>query len=255
MNTAKRICIALVFFFLAATAAHAHMIWLTPDNRAPRAGETVTVTLGFGHHFSPDEVMEKADRMERVFAVGVDGKELEAKCVNPSTYVFTPETDGPHAVYAVMKSGCMSTTTAGRKMGDRKTLEGVVSCFGFKMAAMTNVACGNGAGPEFGKNVLDLEIIPRKDPSAVRVGETLPVLVLFQGKPLAGAEVSALGSRCRRDEGKDWDQELKTGDDGVAVIKITESGPWLISARHKIPYADPTECDDMTYNTTLTLDF
>jgi uncharacterized GH25 family protein len=123
------------------------------------------------------------------------------------------------------------------------------------MAAMTSVACGNGAGTGFGKNILDVEILSQKDPSAVKVGDELPVLVLFQGKPLAGAEVSALGSQCKRAEGKDWDQEMKTGDDGVAVIKITEAGLWLISARHKIPYAAPAECDDMMYNTTLTLDF
>ena len=43
MKISKWTLIALVFFFLAATAANAHMIWVTPDNRAPKAGEAVTL--------------------------------------------------------------------------------------------------------------------------------------------------------------------------------------------------------------------
>lgn len=246
---------ALVCFFVAASAANAHMIWLTPDNSSPAPGDTVTITLGFGHHFSPDEVMEKEGRMERVYAVTPDGREIDMKSVTPSTYTFMPETEGPYAVYATMKSGCMSTTTTGRKMGNRKTLEGVVSCFGFEMSAMTTVGCGPDAGTEFGKDMLMVDIIPQKDPAAVKIGDVLPLLVLYQGKPLASATLSAMGAGCKLKEDQSWDQEVETNADGVAQVGIRVAGPWLFSVRHKIPYADPETCDEMMYSTTLALDF
>ncbi len=246
---------ALICFFVAPSAANAHMIWLTPDNSASKPGDTVTVTLGFGHHFSPEEVMEKEGRMERVCAVSPDGTEIDLKAVTPSQYTLTPETAGAYAVYATMKSGCMSTTTTGRKMGNRKTLEGVVSCFGFEMSAMTTVLCGEGAGTGFGKDMLTVDIIPQKDPAAVGVGDVLPLLVLYQGKPLTGATLSAVGAGCKLTEDLSWDQEVETNADGIAQVGISVSGPWLFSVRHKIPYADPEACDDMVYSTTLTLDF
>ena len=90
MKTAKWMLMALICFFAAASAADAHMIWLTPDNNAAKPGDVVTVTLGFGHHFSPDEVMEKEDRMERVYAVSPDGTEIDLKAVTPAKYTFTP---------------------------------------------------------------------------------------------------------------------------------------------------------------------
>ena len=244
-----------VIFFLAATAAQAHMFWLTPDNRVPKAGETVNLTIGFGHHFAPDAVMEKADRLERVYAVTPDGLEIDARAISPSTYTFIPEIEGDYSIYAAMKSGCMSTTTEGRKMGNRKTLSNVVSCFGFKMSAMTSLTCGNGSGGDFEKDVLTVEIIPQKDPATVKVGDILPLLVLYQGKPLAGAELAASGVNSEKEKDQSWDQETETGADGIAHIKISAAGPWLFSARNKIPYSDPEACDEMIYSTTLTLDF
>lgn len=248
------IAICVVYCMTAATA-NAHMIWLTPENHNPNPGQSVEVILGFGHHFSPDEVMKKDDRMERVYAVAPDGGKIDLKAVNTATYTFTPEKKGAYAIYAAMKSGCMSTTTQGRKMGNRKTLENVVSCFGFQMAAMTPVTCGPAAEVNFDKNALTVEVLPQKRIDQVKVGDRLPLLVLYQGKPLADATLCAVGRNCKLTKDQSWDQEIKTDADGRATVTITEAGPWLFSIRHKIPYSDPEACDDMMYNTTLTLDF
>jgi len=42
--------LSLMAFFLMAASAQAHMLWLTPDKISPAPGETVTLTIGFGHH-------------------------------------------------------------------------------------------------------------------------------------------------------------------------------------------------------------
>ncbi|MFH2065362.1 MAG: DUF4198 domain-containing protein [Pseudomonadota bacterium] len=255
MKRLKLFIVACVVFCMTAAAANAHMLWLTPENNNPKPGQPLTVIIGFGHHFAPDEVMKKADRMEQVYALAPDGAKIDLKAVNASTYTFTPQVNGPYVIYASMKSGCMSTTIEGRKMGNRKTLENVVSCFGFQMAAMTTVTCGPVSDVKYEQNALTVEVIPRKNPDQVKVGDHLPMLVLYQGKPLADATLSAVGSNCKLAKEQSWDQEVKTDADGVAIVKITAGGPWLFSVRHKIPYSDPETCDDMMYNTALTLAF
>jgi uncharacterized GH25 family protein len=246
------VCFTLV---MAGQTAQAHMLWLTPEKAAAAAGEPIRITIGFGHHFSPEEVMEKEDRLERVYAVAPDGREIDAQPVNPSTYIFTPDKEGAYAIYAAMKSGFMSTTTTGRKMGNKQTLDGVLSCFAFKMAAMTSVSRGTGSGANFSGKALDLEIIPQKDPKSVKVGDSLPLLVMFQGAPLADAEVGAVGANSKKEKDQDWDQQVKTDAKGMANIAINVDGAWLFSVRHKIPYAVADICDDSVYSTTVTLNF
>ncbi len=67
------------------------------------------------------------------------------------------------------------------------------------------------------------EIVPRENPLEKGVGETLPVMVIFEGKPLADTSVYT-----------EKGQDVKTDQDGVALIKIEKKGIQLISAGHKV---------------------
>ena len=60
-----------------------------------------------------------------------------------------------------------------------------------------------------------MEIVPLKNPLTLKAGDKLPLLVLYEGKPLAGATVTAEGI------GKD---ALKTDANGRAEVAITKEG-------------------------------
>jgi nickel transport protein len=67
-----------------------------------------------------------------------------------------------------------------------------------------------------------LEIVPQKNPLALRPGETLPVLVLFNGKPLpnAGIEVGDMVTKLDEDKIKRY----TTGADGIAQLPLRAKG-------------------------------
>ena len=252
----KYCCIlfGILIILTGAGTASAHMMWLLPDDYTPTAGQAVTITLGFGHHF-PSEVMERDGMVDRVYAITPDGREMEAEKKNTHTYVLTPKSGGTYILYAALNPGFMSTTTDGRKRGNRKTLDNVVSCFAFQFSAMTAISCDGKPG-EFGKkNQLALEILPQQDPNQINAGDILAIKVVFENKPLAGASLSAVCAQSENNKPHSWDQETTTDKDGIARINITKPGKWLFNAGHKFSYPDPETCDDMRYATTMTFEF
>lgn len=241
-------------------SAQAHMLWLTPDNTSPEPGESVRITIGFGHHY-PEGKMEKADRLKSVHAVSPDGSKIECQALTPATYTFTPDQKGTYWLYAAMKPGFVSNTTKGRKPGNKETLENVVSCSAFRMSAMTPIRCGEADWQAAKSEAHELEIIPAENPAAISKGDTIVLKVRFQGEPLAGASVSpAAASHGKHDHGhghghNHGHEAVETDADGIARIQLSTDGTWLFTARHQRPYPDEEICDSFAYITSLTLDF
>jgi uncharacterized GH25 family protein len=67
---------------------------------------------------------------------------------------------------------------------------------------------------------LELEIVPERDPTLLRPGDALPVVVLESGRPLAGFGLASSDGRERR--------FLRTDADGRAVVRFDRPGRWLI---------------------------
>jgi len=252
--------LGLIGFCVFAASAQAHMLWLTPDNTSPEPGETVTITIGFGHHY-PEGKMEKADRLKSVHAIAPDGSEIACQAISPAAYTFTPNQKGTYWLYAAMKPGFVSNTTKGRKLGNKETLENVISCSAFRMAAMTAIRCGEAKWRPAKSEVHELEIIPADNPAVIDKGDTIALKVLFQGKPLAGTTISpTAASHGKHNHGHSHDpnhghETVETDADGIARIKLTADGSWLFNAKHETPYPNEALCDSFLYITSLTLDF
>jgi uncharacterized GH25 family protein len=75
-----------------------------------------------------------------------------------------------------------------------------------------------------------LEVVPERDLATVKVGERLGVRVLFEGRPLAGAQVEAFarGAGARPAPG----QARVTDATGRAEFTVDESGTWLMRTVH-----------------------
>ncbi|HTQ81427.1 MAG TPA: DUF4198 domain-containing protein, partial [Thermoanaerobaculia bacterium] len=76
---------------------------------------------------------------------------------------------------------------------------------------------------------LTLEIIPEKNPYELKAGDELPVRLLYEGKPLAGAKVFALGLHQ-----SDGSIAARSGKDGRVRFRLPEGGFWLIKAVHMV---------------------
>ena len=70
---------------------------------------------------------------------------------------------------------------------------------------------------------LGLELVPERDPTALRAGDTLVVRVLRKGAPLAGFSVGAIR------EGRSKAIFFKTDAAGRAGVIVDADGRWLLN--------------------------
>src|SRR6185295_6042623 len=69
---------------------------------------------------------------------------------------------------------------------------------------------------------MQLEIVPEKDPTTLRPGDELTVLVLKNGVPLPGIAVGIVSA------GDTKGKIHKTGADGRAMLRLDRGGRWLL---------------------------
>ena len=69
-----------------------------------------------------------------------------------------------------------------------------------------------------------LEIVPEKDPAAVKAGDEFPVRVLKDGAPLAGFSLNAVAANQTKGETRQTDAE------GRVTFRLDKAGAWLLRA-------------------------
>lgn len=250
----KKILILFLILFIVvsfASIAQAHMFWLNVSNYFPRQGEEVTIEIGFGHKYPKDEKI-KEENIEQILVRDPNGHEVQLERIDIAKYRFTPKVEGQYEVIAKLKKGFVSNTPDGRKLGNRKTLNNVVSCFHFTMNAKTLINVGSKSKGCFYRSELPLEIVPVSNISKLKVGDELLLKVMYQGKPLKGVKFNAIDKNTALQEEGKWLQELESDVDGIVRIKLISKGPWLFTVSYELPYIDQAECDKSLYRTTLT---
>lgn len=242
--------IAIVLLFPATSQAH--IFWLLPEAAVSEVGKPVRVGIGFGHKFPKDEEI-KAERLQFIKVLGPDGKEVPVTKVSAAQYEFTPAAPGAYAVVTQMLPGFVSRTKDGMKMQTKREVPDANLCFRFDFAAKTLVTTGNVA-QGFDQSVKSsLEVMPLKAPGSLKVGEEFPFRVLFQGKPLAGADISVTHDNWQ-DPKELFALKAKTDAQGEFRLQPDKPGRWLIIANHTTPYHDLAECDENKYLGSLTVE-
>ncbi len=243
-----------ILLILTATSTQAHMLWFNTNDYAPDPEETVWLEIGWGHKYPRHEAINEG-WIERVYAVDPNGQEVAVEKIFPAFYRFTPTTKGTYRIIANLKSGFLSITKKGHKLGSKKDVTDVVSCFQYIMNAMTLIEVG-GKKDGFSRRSEELlEIIPLKDPASLKLGDILPLKIMFQGKPLAETKLQGTYSGFKADGKNHWAVEKDSDSQGVVQVKLTSKGQWMFKTNHKTPYPDKTEADEHSYSTSLTIGF
>lgn len=247
--------IATIFCLtLMSVSAQAHMLWFNLSNYQPGAGETVWVEIGWGHKYPRDQVIGEG-WLERVYAINPEGKKVTLERIFPSFYRLVPREKGAYLIVCELKSGFLSITTSGHKLGNKKQFKNVVSCFKYIMNAKALIEVG-GKSDGFSRMAGEpLEIIPLKNPANLKPGDTMPLKIVFKGKPLAQVNLQAIYAGYKTDEKHHWAVEKKSDSDGVVRIKLNPKGQWMFKVNYKSPYPDRSEADQYSYTTSLTLSF
>ena len=91
-----------------------------------------------------------------------------------------------------------------------------------------------------------LELVAERNPYAMRAGHELPVTLIYQGRPLAGALVVAIN---RADPSSKL--TARSDGDGRVRFRLPRAGMWLIKAVHMVP-AQTADADWESFWASLT---
>ena len=246
-------------------AAQAHDLWVSAPVRLD-SGSTLKADLGYSHDFP--NVEKIADDRVHIFKplqlTDKSGKtiDLTNKGENYQYVSKSRLKDGSYWVGAVYKPTFWSQNSEGWKQKTLKDLPGATYCEQAQMFGKAFLQVGSAGVDE---SVLtrpvghELELVPLKNPNEVKVGGLLPVKVLYKGKPLAKATVTAssdtlaeMDLAATHDHREPQGFSGKTDKDGVVNVIPLIEGLWKIKAAHQADYADKSVCQqDNAYATLI----
>lgn len=220
----KGIVLALVLTLFAAAVLHAHDAWVAKE------GDVLAVMWGHGKSgpYKPEYV-------KIAKAYDASGKEIAVTIKPQETRAVLKPASAAALVTVAFHSGPVVVTPEGYKKITKSEAQkaGLVIKKSFKGESYTkNLWQWNDrfSKPLGGK----MELLPLKNPLALKVGDKLPLQLFYNGKPLAGATVVA--------EGVEKDK-LKTDPNGRAEIVIKKSGLNLVTAGLQTPTPNDPDAD------------
>ena len=250
--------------FLSAQAATAHDFWVQPRDFAADVNVAIPLTIEVGHGPARQRWSAAIDRIATFTAVGGSGtKDVRSALVPPGGPADATLSFSQAGTYVVVLGTNRATSELPAiRFNDYIKAEGIAPAIAARAAAGTTdtpgrelysrrakaiVRIGNAATPQpqVTRPVgLTLEIVPGRDPTAADFNMTLPVTILYQGRPLPGAFVKL--------NNLDFDaRPVATAISdarGTAVFTIPFKGLWQMNVVWTTPIKDPKADFDTVFS-------
>ena len=242
-NSVRRPAAVLLVAIAFAARLGAHDFWMEPSTFEPAVGSGVRVALRVGENFTGDPVARRADLIESFFVVGPDGRQDVAgrdgmepagllRLTSPGTFIVgyrsrpsSVKLQAPEFEKYLKQEGLERIIEARAKSG-QSTAPGVEV---FSRSAKTMLTAGNGELSGHDRVTgMTLELIPERHPSALSADGTMPIRLLYQGRPLEGALVVGVPQDTRTP------RQARSDQDGRVTLSLYD-GVWLIKAVHMVP--------------------
>lgn len=227
------------------TSALAHDMWIDPAKFTPKSGEIVSLRLFVGQDLIGDPLQRNPALIRQFIAEDAGGQKPVVGRVggdpagfvrvaapgmmvigyrsNPSTVDLPAEKfnsylkeEGLDAI-AALRSQRKETATPVRELFSRCAKSLLFS--GPLSQAPPDRTLG-----------FTLELTAERNPYRMHAGDSLPVRLTYENKPLPGALVIAMNR-----EDPNVKVALRTGEDGRVRLPLARPGMWLIKAVHMIP--------------------
>ena len=240
--------VSLLGLLLAAGPLLAHDFWLEPSSYAPAPGTRVSVRLRVGQQLHGDPMPRDPQAIVRFAALGPNGESpiQGVPGVDPAGFL-TPSVPGLYLL--VYRSNHANVELAADKFEQYLKDEGLEPIIAARARKGQSAAAGKEIFSRCAKALLSvgsfgeapkasydrplgltLEIVPEANPTVLAVGQTLPLHLLYEGKPLADAKVTAIPA-ARPEELV----SARTDAKGRVSLPLARGGMWLIKAVHMIP--------------------
>jgi uncharacterized GH25 family protein len=224
-----------------------HDYWIMPESFRHKGNDVTEAAFTQGHHYFDLEEVPDISKY-RISMVTPQNREIplsysrvEAKAAwisiplaGPGTYVISAASTAP---------GYFCQTTDGWKTGRKSEHENVLKAGKYVKSVKSFVTVER---PTDSYKMLlghTIEIIPQKNPTELKVGQILPILVLYQGRPVADVPVFGIYEGYKPKDHSDQPVKTTTKENGIAEVKLSRAGKWLVYAKYEFdtpasPHAD-----------------
>lgn len=245
----------IIFTIFTSFSLDAHVLWVSPVEFAVKKGDTLKIKFPYAHEFpatSKTGVIEK-QQLENTLLFDPAGKSVNLTLWNGDVLESKKlKADGTYLVVSVKKGGFFCKTTDGKyeKKPKNEVPNAVTSTYS-KSFNKAIVTVGKAGGNVFSKIVGQaIEIIPLDNPALLKKGDEISIKVLLNGKPYE-TEVDTAYEGFKKDK-EMFALKVKTNKEGVARVRLTNTGSWLFKANSKSPYSNPEKADEQSFTATLT---
>jgi len=234
--------VAILALLFGAALAAAHETWILPASMRIAVNKTIAFDLTSGMAFPADDFAIDPKRVAKASArIGGTVETLTRRSARPRSlrFVWTPRRAGVATIGIELAP---RTLLLEPKLIDeyyeeihaspaiRAQWDSIPSPKQWRESYVKNATTFVRVGAPVSDTSwsvplgLALEIVPRRNPTALSAGETLPVLVLRQGAPVAGFQLGA------RREGAPESSTVFVSTDasGQSAIPLPRGGRWLI---------------------------
>jgi nickel transport protein len=228
-KTVSSICV-VIFLILLPSFLLAHDFWIE------KKGSEFMIVYGHG----AQRLEFDSSKVKTIKAFDVQGKEIGVDKEKRGTGILLKAEGPPSLFFVEIDDGYWSKTIYGWKnLPKRKASRVVESIRSYYSKAL--LSWGEAAQ----KPVADakLDIIPLENPLELKDGATLPVRILYQGKPISGLEIEA----------GDHHKIAATDKEGIARVKLSK-GHQVLSVNHKEPVKNDPDADSLSITSTLTFE-
>ena len=228
-------------FALATTVARAHDTWLQPMQFIAKAGSALVFEMTSADGFKGPDTAIKPDRIDHVIGrLGSEAIAFAAPVAGEKALRFTAALARPGVamVGVELKPRVLELTPDKielylEEIHAGEALRALWAAVpeprhwreSYVKHAKTFVSVGEHAATDrtWAEPLgLALEVVPERDPTALRVGDALPVRVLKNGKPLAGFTLGFVAA------GETAEHVATTDAQGRASAVLDARGAWLI---------------------------
>ncbi len=264
----KKINLYLFFLISAWTLFSSHEFWLAPNQFQVKPGQSVRLDLLVGEDFHGEIWGARKKRTETLHhyfgkqkedltaqALASDSLSIEFKCKKSGTHLLAMRSNNSFIelkaeefnVY-LKEDGIENILALREKKGEL----GKPSREFYQRCAKAILQVGNKKDDTYAINCgMPLEIMPLQNPYELKIGDKLPVKILFEGKPLADVVVR---SWHKVDETKTNQGRFRTNTQGIAAIELNAKGIWMISLVRMVETSDKSQSDYQSYWGSLTFE-
>ncbi|MFH1672205.1 MAG: DUF4198 domain-containing protein [Pseudomonadota bacterium] len=221
---------AFACLFAYSGLVEAHDLWLNIDNHYPEAGGKTNAKVVFGHNFPYYDILISNEDLSEFCYLSPAGKKIN---ITKTWEEIKGESYGRPAgarggSITLGQKGTYIVAASRKRKGDK---EHVAS----EKYAKSIITVGEGSeniSQTFGHRI---EIVPLKNPSEVKAGESFSVKILFEGKPLSTYVYATYAGYYSEDE--PFPFFAKSDEKGIAYVKISKPGIWMVVSNHKVDFS------------------